>query len=298
MPVVKGGSEKILNCFHELITHHGGDVLLDTEAQSVIVENGCARGIATTKGLHVLAKKAVVCSVPPARLYQEMIPAEFVPQEFRRRAEAYRFGRADMQIHIALDSPAAWRNESMNDVACIHITSGVNGISRAVSEADSGLLPQQATIVVGQPAVSDPSRIPEGKGQLWIQLQELPRAIKGDAAGEIAPPSDGTWTSEVAERYADRIVNRLAEHIPGLKDQILGRSVISPVDLQRLNCNLVGGDPYCGDCSLDQFGIWRPFPTTKGHRTPIRKLWHIGASTHPGPGLGGVSGFLAAQEIS
>jgi phytoene dehydrogenase-like protein len=64
-----------------------------------------------------------------------------------------------------------------------------------------------------------------------------------------------------------------------------------------MNVNLVGGDPYGGDCSIDQFFIWRPFAHAKGHRTGIKGLLHVGASTHPGPGLGGGSGFLAAKAL-
>ena len=139
-----------------------------------------------------------------------------------------------------------------------HLTPGLDGISRAMNEADRGLLPETATIVVGQPAALDSSRVPEGKGLLWIQLQELPRYIKGDAADEIPIPEDGSWTEEVREAYADRIIDRIAEHIPNLKEKIIARTVLSPADLEAININLVGGDPYGGDCSLDQYFLWRP----------------------------------------
>lgn len=297
MPVVKGGGGNLVQVFETLIRQQRGTILLNTHAESVIVEKGQAKGVITHEGRHITARKAVICNVPAPVLYRDMLPQGAVRSEVLARASAYRFGRVDMQIHIALDRPAAWSAEQLNGVACIHVTPGMDAIARAVTQADSGLLPDMATIVAGQPAVVDPSRVPAGKGQLWIQLQELPRKIKGDAAGKIHTPDDGAWTKAVAEAYADRIVDRLEAHIPGLKSQILGRAVVSPADLERLNCNLVGGDPYCGDCGIDQFGVWRPFPGAKGHRTPIRNLWHIGASTHPGPGLGGVSGFLAAQEI-
>ncbi len=71
----------------------------------------------------------------------------------------------------------------------------------------------------------------------------------------------------------------------------------SPADLEALNVNLVGGDPYGGACTIDQFFLWRPFPGSVNHRTPISGLFHIGASTHPGPGLSGGSGYLAAKQV-
>ncbi|MEO0411054.1 MAG: NAD(P)/FAD-dependent oxidoreductase [Pseudomonadota bacterium] len=297
MPVVKGGSSNILAAFEKLFAAHCVTVMMQTDVTDVIVSNGKAAGVRTADGSDIMARTAVLANVPPPKLYGEMVPSEALPADHLRRAKSYRFGRADMQIHLALDTPAQWTDERLNTVPGVHVTPGLDGVSKAVNEAELGLLPGEATIVAGQPAVHDPSRIPDGKGQLWLQLQELPRALKGDAAGEIDVPVDGTWTSDVAERYADRIIARLEHHIPSLSTSIIGRKVLSPADLENLNCNLVGGDPYCGDCGIDQFALWRPFPGAKGHKTPIKNLWHIGASTHPGPGLGGGSGFLAAQEI-
>ena len=79
----------------------------------------------------------------------------------------------------------------------MHLTPGLDGVSRAVNEAERGLLPAEATVVVGQPLTMDPSRAPDGKGLLWVQLQELPWQIKGDAAGEL-DAGDGVWTADAA----------------------------------------------------------------------------------------------------
>src|SRR5436309_3166823 len=164
-----------------------------------------------------------------------------------------------------------------------HVTPGLDGVSRAVNEAERGLLPEEATIVVGQPLTIDPSRAPDGKGLLWIQLQELPRRFD--------------WDDDARERYADRIQERLARHIPNLESSIVRRAALGPHDLERMNINLVGGDPYGGALSLDQNFLWRPFAASPGHATPVERLWHIGASTWPGPGLGAGSGTLVAQEL-
>ena len=152
--------------------------------------------------------------------------------------------------------------------------------------------------MVAQPVAVDPSRAPAGKAIFWIQLQELPSRPRGDAAGEIAVPADGMWTPDVRERYADRVLKRLCARIPNLEKSIVGRKVLSPADLAALNINLVGGDPYSGSCALDQFLLWRPLAGLRGHRTPVRRLYHIGASTHPGPGLGGMSGFMVANALT
>ena len=133
-----------------------------------------------------------------------------------------------MQIHFALSEPPRWEgDERLGSTAIVHLTPGLDGVSRAVNEAERGLLPAEATVVVGQPLTMDPSRAPEGAGLLWIQLQELPWHVKGDAAGEL-DAGDGTWTEELRERYADRIQARLAQHVPNLDGAIRKRVVLSP----------------------------------------------------------------------
>jgi phytoene dehydrogenase-like protein len=142
----------------------------------------------------------------------------------------------------------------------------------------------------------DPSRAPEGAGLLWIQLQELPWRVKGDAARELEV-GDGTWTETLRERYADRIQARLARHITNLDSAVRARVVLSPADLEATDINLYRGDPYSGSLALDQNFLWRPLPSRPGHKTPVEGLWHIGASTHPGPGLGAGSGTLVAKQL-
>jgi phytoene dehydrogenase-like protein len=202
-----------------------------------------------------------------------------------------------MQIHLALSEPPAWRgDERLARTAIVHVTPGLDGVSRAVNEADRGLLPAEATIVCGQPCAVDPSRAPDGSWIVWIQLQELPPRPKGDAAGEL-DVGDGTWTEELREAYADRIVERLGGHIANLGSATVARTVLSPADIERANVNLVGGDIYGGSCALDQSFLWRPLALAPGHETPVERLYQIGASTHPGAGLGAGSGYLVAKKL-
>jgi phytoene dehydrogenase-like protein len=197
-----------------------------------------------------------------------------------------------MQIHFALSEPPVWKGDDrLGQTAIVHLTPGLDGVSRAVNEAERGLLPAEATVVVGQPLTMDESRAPTGKSLLWIQLQELPWRVKGDAAGEL-DVGDGMWTDELRERYADRIQARLAQHISNLDASVITRTCLSPVDLQAANANLVHGDPYGGSLALDQNFLWRA-----QHKTPVENVWLVGASTHPGPGLGGGSGALVAEQL-
>ncbi len=295
-PLVKGGSARLVEGFAKLIESQGGTALTDAEVVEITIRDGAASGV-RLRDRREFSARTVVCNVTPTQLYGRLLSSKLVPEEVAKQAAAFQYGRADMQIHLALDSPPRWNDPALQKVTILHITRGIDGVSRAVGEAERGLLPAEATIVVGQPVGLDPSRAPAGKWILWIQLQELPRVLKGDALGEI-PVGDGRWTEQVRERYADRIVDRLTLHIPDLKAHIVGCRVFSPADLEALNPNLVGGDPYSGRCSIDQSMLWRPLRATRNHTTPVPGVYHIGASTHPGPGLGGMSGYMVAELLA
>ena len=297
MPIPRGGGAKLVEALQRLIGDHGGSCETGRDVERVVVEDGKATSVRLTDGESVTAARAVIANVTPTQLYGRLLEGDDVPQQLAAKAGRFRYGRGDMQIHLALSEPPRWEgDERLGRTAIVHVTPGLDAVSRAVNEADRGLLPAEATIVVGQPLTMDASRAPEGAGLLWIQLQELPWRVRGDAAGELEA-GDGTWTEELRERYADRIVARLARQIPNLEGAIRGRAVLSPADLERANVNLVHGDPYAGSLALDQNFLWRPFPASPGHATAVDNLWHIGASTHPGPGLGAGSGTLVAKQL-
>ena len=301
MPVPVGGGVRLVDALAGIVTDAGGEVRLDADVQRILVASGRATGVRLADGEVVAATRAVVANVTPTQLYGKLLGGSEAPAGVTAAATRFRYGRAEMQIHLALDEPPRWKGQDAERLArcpIVHVTPGLDGVSRAVNEAERGLLPAEATIVCGQPVALDPSRAPSGKALLWIQLQELPAGkVKGDAAGEL-DTGDGTWTEDLREAYADRIVARLGESVENLGAATLKRVVISPTDLAALNMNLVGGDIYGGSCALDQNLLWRPLAEAPGHETAVARLWHIGASTHPGPGLGAGSGYLVAKELT
>jgi phytoene dehydrogenase-like protein len=297
MPVPRGGGARLAEALVRLIRDHGGVCETGRDVERVLVRAGRAVGVRLVGGESVTAERAVIADVTPTQLYSRLLAGTTMPALALEGAQRFRYGRAEMQIHYALSEPARWAgDERLGRTAIVHVTPGLDGVSRAVNEAECGLLPAEATIVCGQPLTLDSSRAPDGRGILWIQLQELPRRVKGDAAGTIDTGS-GEWTDELRERYADRIQARLAQHLPNLEASILQRVALGPHDLERANVNLLHGDPYGGALSLDQNFLWRPFPRSPGHSTPVERLWQIGASTWPGPGLGAGSGTLVAAKL-
>jgi phytoene dehydrogenase-like protein len=297
IPIPRGGGARLVDALVALIREHGGVCETGQDVERVVVEHGTAVGVRTTEGETVRAGRAVVANVTPTQLYARLLTDGGVPRTVSEQGRRFRYGRSEMQIHFALSEPARWdADERLGRTAIVHLTPGLDGVSRAVNEAERGLLPAEATVVVGQPLTIDTSRAPQDAGMLWIQLQELPWEVKGDASGEI-PVGDGSWTEDLRERYADRIQARIARHVPNLESSLRKRVVLSPADLQAANVNLHRGDPYSGSLALDQNFLWRPFAASPGHSTAIDRLWHIGASTHPGPGLGAGSGTLVAKQL-
>lgn len=297
MPVVRGGSAGFTDAFVRLIEDHGGTVRCGVDVERVLVRRGHAAGV-VAGGEEIKARRAVIANTTPTQLYGRLLEGAPVAEQVRTQAERFRYGRrAGTQIHLALSEPPRWHGDPrLGEAAIVHVTDGLDNVSRACAQAAAGLLPERPTIVCGQPTVADPSRVPEGKSLIWIQLQEVPTRPHGDAAGQI-DVGDGSWTPELTDAYADRVVAILGERIENLQDKIVGRAVLSPAELERRNPNFVGGDIYSGAADLDQSYLWRPLPGYGSHTTPVDGLYQCGASTHPGPGLNAASGRIVAQEL-
>lgn len=295
LPTVEGGAARFVAAFAALLGERGVDVRLGAPVERITVTSGRATGV-EVGGEEVAAGRAVLASVTPQALYHELLAESTVPAPVREEAGRYRYGRAAMQVHITLDAPLPWTDPILAEFPLVHLSSGSASTAIACAEAEAGLLPRRPTVVVGQQHVLDPSRVPPGRAALWLQLQELPFTPLGDSAGEL--DTAGGWTPALVSGYLDRVLGMLESHAPGTRAAVRGTHVLTPVDLQTANCNAVAGDPYGGSAELDQNLLWRPGPLTGRHRTGVAGLFHIGASTHPGPGLGGGSGHLVAQSLT
>ncbi|NBN77511.1 FAD-dependent oxidoreductase [Microvirga tunisiensis] len=291
-PVVRGGAGAAVHAFRRLIEARGGVLRTGADVERILVRDGRVTGVRLAGGEEIAAP-SVLASVAPGQLYDRLLGRD-APARDAEAARSFRHGRGNFQLHYALDRRPEWIADGLADVALIHLTDGIDAVSRSASEAERGLFPAEPTICVGQPSALDPTRAPEGKAVLWLQVPDAPRLIKGDAAGEI---TGRTWDEATREAFADRIEAILARHIRDFAAIRLARRAYSPRDLEAMNINLVGGDPYGGHCGLDQFFIWRPLPHSTNGLGSVKGLIHIGASTHPGPGLGGGSGFNAARRL-
>jgi phytoene dehydrogenase-like protein len=290
-PIIKGGSGAAVRAFESLIVSFGGQMRCNADVDEIMTRDGRVTGV-RLKGGEDIAAPSVLASVTPDQLYGRLLRGVNLPED-RAAAKVFRHGRGNFQLHYALSAQPDWIAPGLQDVALIHLSDGIDAVSKSANEAERGLFPETPTICVGQPHRLDPTRAPEGKAVLWLQIPDAPRVIKGDAAGEITARD---WAI-AREAFADRLEDILRRHIRNFDAIKIVRRAYSPADLEAMNCNLVGGDPYGGQCGIDQFFIWRPLAHSTNGTGAVRGVIQIGASTHPGPGLGGGSGFNAAKGL-
>ncbi len=294
MVLGKGGAKVLVDALCGVIRSNGGELRSDTSVVEILVEGGKAIGVRTSTG-EIIKARSVVANINPAlmpALLSREINSKATPEI--EKLKEFRPGLATMMIHLAMDSLPNWVNESAREFNYVHIAPYVDEMALTYAHAASGKLPANPTLVIGQPTVSDPSRAPYGKHILWIQVRVLPLEITSDSAGVI---QGKTW-DEVAEVYADRIIDNLETYAPGIKSHILSRKVLSPTDLERYNPNLIKGDSLGGSHHPAQFFFLRPMPGWIRHRTPIKNLYLCGSGTWPGGGVGGGSGLMVAKLLS
>lgn len=295
MVIGAGGADTIVKSMVSLLQEKGGQVLLSAPVERVLVENGVARGVMLADGRILKASRAVISNVHPKRLFGSMVPSDPVRAGFEGAVSRYRAGPGAMMIHLAMDDLPDWTaSEALRRFAYVHIAPSMAMMNRVYSEAMDGLLPAVPALVIGQPTALDRARAPDGKHVLWVQVRVLPACIRGDAKREI----DGTDWDVVKQVYAQRVLDIIEAYAPGFRTRIRSQSVFSPLDLERENPNLIGGDSLSGSHHLDQNFLFRPVAGYSRYRTPIKKLYICGASTWPGAGTGAGSGFILAKMLA
>ncbi|MDZ4086386.1 MAG: NAD(P)/FAD-dependent oxidoreductase [Tabrizicola sp.] len=292
MVIGKGGADTIVKALVSAITARGGVVETGASVSRILREGGRATGIELADGRRVMASRAVIAGTSPKGLRK--LTGDTAPA-FDTAMDTFRHAPGTMMIHLALEALPDWRaGTQLKRFAYVHLAPSLDQMARTYSQALAGLLPDEPILVVGQPTVFDPSRAPEGKHALWLQVRMAPGTISGDAKGEIAATD---WT-QAAEPFADRALAILEAHAPGTRAKILGRRIVTPLELEADNPNLVGGDQVCGSHHLAQHFLYRP---ARGHAdgsTPIANLHLTGAAVWPGAGTGAGPGFLLARKLA
>jgi phytoene dehydrogenase-like protein len=295
MVIGAGGADTIIKAMAGVIVARGGEIRLNAPVVEIETTGSAATGVRLADGTRIGAKRAVIANLHPQLVFGKLVPSDPARAAFDARIARFRAGPGTMMIHLALDGPLDWRaGEDLKRFAYVHVAPDLAMMSRVYAEAGAGLLPAEPALVVGQPTAIDANRAPAGKHVAWIQVRVLPATIAGDAAGVIA----ATAWDDAKDAYAERVLDLLETYAPGLRAKILGRAVYSPLDLERHNPCLIGGDNLSGSHHLDQNFLFRPVAGYSRYRTPVGGLYLCGAATWPGAGTGAGSGFMLAKMLT
>lgn len=293
MVIGRNGADTIIKAMVGAIEATGGSVRCNAEVAQIVQSNGRASGVTLIDGTTLTASRAVIANTHPSLLANKLVPG--IDQRFAKSANKFRAGPGAMMIHLALDSLPDWSDSTdLKRFAYVHLAPSYDVMSAVYHETMSGLLPREPVLVVGQPTALDPGRAPDGKHVLWVQVRVVPYDIKGDAAGSI----EARHWDDAKGPYSERVLDLIERYAPGLRGKILGSSVMSPLDLERANPNLVRGDSLSGSHHLDQNFLFRPAGGWSRYRTPVKDLYMIGASTWPGAGTGVGSGYMLGKMLA
>lgn len=292
IPIVQGGSGKLLQALAELVIDSGGEVRQQQSAERIVIEHNKATGVELESGEIIRCSRGVIAGITPTALLQ--MTGNHLPAAQAKRARNWRYAIGTMVIHLALSARPNWQAVEARDAFYVNIAPSLDYLATVYQHCMAGLLPAAPFSVIAQPTVYDPSRAPAGKHVLWIMVRGVPSQIRGDAAGQIPAKH---WTDQVKQAFANRVLDTVEQVAPGLRQRILAQTVMSPLDLEQMNPNLVGGDINAGSQHLSQFYGQRPFPEYPHYAMPIDGLYLCGASTWPGGGVNPTSGMLLAQKL-
>jgi phytoene dehydrogenase-like protein len=203
------------------------------------------------------------------------IAGDALPDRYRSRLERFHHGPAAFKVDYALDGPVPWSNAECLQAGTLHLGGTLDEIAAAEAAVASGEVPERPYVLVSQPAVVDPSRAPEGQHTLWTYCH-VPNGCTVDM-------------TEAIERQIERFA-------PEFRDRVLARHVADPAWYERYNPAYVGGDITGGAHTGLQL-LFRPTPQLRPYRTPNPRLYMCSASTPPGGGVHGMSGYHAAQAV-
>jgi len=291
-PVVRGGASKLTDALVRRLADRGGEVRCSSRVKRVVIDGTRARAVDVAGVGEVRARRSVIASTSAPALYKELIGSDHLPRRYRRALGRFKWDYATVKVDWALDAPIPWDAEPARRAGTIHLVDSIDDLRSAGDQLEAKHVPARPFVIVGQTTTADPSRSPAGTEAAWAYMH-VPQHIRGDAG---ADDIHGRWGTGDGERLADRIESELERRAPGFRERIRARHVLTPVDLETLDANLVGGAVGGGTSALGQQLFLRPVPDwSGGDRTPIRGLYLASAGAHPGGGVHGACGANAAH---
>jgi phytoene dehydrogenase-like protein len=288
-PVPRGGAGMLSRALVRRLEARGGEVVCGVSAERVLVRKGRAVGVRTSDG-EVGAAKAVIAAVDGPQLYLELLEPADVPAAVLADMRRWEWDWSTVKIDWTLDGPIPWSAAEARRAPVIHVTDSVDALTTQSSQLRMGLIPERPFLIFGQYSMIDPSRQPEGKETAW-GYTHVPQRVAGDAGGELT----GRWDEPELAQMVDRCEHEIERLAPGFRALIRRRRVLGPAELEAADPALVGGALNGGTAQLHQQAIFRPISSWGRPDTPIRGLYLGSASVHPGGGVHGGPGAIAAR---
>ena len=281
-----GGLGSLIGALTAAARQHGAEVRTRAEVERITVKDGRVAGVVLAGGEEIEAR-AVVSSADPKRTFLGLLdPAVLDPDDLRRLRNYRQQGMAS-KVNLALDALPSFRGDVPTGLlrGRIHIGPDVDDLERAFDDAKYGAASRRPYLEVTIPSLSDPTLAAAGKHVMSVYVQFTPYTLR----------DGGGWDMQ-RDTLADTVLHTLEEYVPGLSSLVLGRHVLTPIDLER-TYGLTGGHPSHGEAALDQLFLARPLLGWGRYRGPLPGLYMCGAGTHPGGGVTGGPAANAAREI-
>jgi phytoene dehydrogenase-like protein len=282
----RGGTGAISNAIGDAAREAGAEIRTEAPIARILTHNGRATGVALESGEEISAR-VVSSSVDPRLTFFKMIGRQQLPEDFAEDIDRYKFRGSSGKVNLALDGLPDFKclpGPGAHLRGAISISPSVEYMERAYDDAKYGQFSRRPYIDIVIPSLTDPSVAPPGKHVLSCFVQYAPYHLKS-----------GDWDAQ-REAFGDTVVAALAEFAPNIRDRILHRQVLTPLDIER-TFGLSEGNIFQGELTLEQLFFLRPAPGWAQYATPIRNLYMCGSAAHPGGGIMGAPGKNAAMRV-
>jgi len=282
----KGGTGSVSGAIARSAEAFGATVETDSPVAQVLVKAGKAVGVALEDGREHRAR-AVISSLDPRRTFTELINPDLLPDELVADLQRFRLNGSSGKVNLALDAApefACWPGPGPHLRGAISISPSIGYLERAYDDAKYGGFSSRPYIDIVIPSMIDPGMAPPGKHVMSCFVQYASYHL-----------SEGSWPDQ-RQAFGDAVIDTLSEYIPNLKQILLHRQVLTPLDIEELT-GLSEGNIFQGELGLSQLFFLRPAPGYARYRTPIRQYYQCGSGTHPGGGITGAPGRLAALQV-
>ena len=286
--IPKGGTGGVSNAIGSAARAQGAEIRLNAPVANIIVKSGRAVGVALESGEEIHAE-SILSSLDSSRTFLGLLESGTLEPSFEEEVRRFKFRGSSGKVNLAVDR--------LPDFSClpgpgehlrgaISFSPSIDDMETAYDDAKYGHFSRKPYIDMIIPTLVDPSMAPPGKHVISCFVQYAPYKLA---------PELGTWDDQ-RDAFGDAVIDRIAEFAPNIRDIILHRNVQTPLDIERTT-GLTEGNIFQGELSLEQLFFNRPVPGYARFRTPVRDLWLCGSATHPGGGIMGANGRIAALEV-